>query len=85
MPTCYLLQRAASRVSDTEHDSIEVSCSAQPGGTSAVSGAHRPRSYGAGALLQRRDEFDALRDHADCRSDQCDDVKNVTNIGSNSP
>jgi hypothetical protein len=87
MPTCYLLQRAASRASDTEHEGIRVSCDEQAGGAPAMSGLHSPRARGAG-LLQRRDDFDVRRDRAgqdraDCRSDQCDNLKKLTNIGLN--
>ena len=82
MPTCYLLQRAASRMSDTEHDGIKVSCDEQAAGPSAGAG-RPPRSRGAAALLQRRDDVQGFRERADCRSDQCDNVKNLTNIGLN--
>ncbi|MBV8652046.1 MAG: hypothetical protein JO255_11310 [Alphaproteobacteria bacterium] len=82
MPTCYLLQRAASRMSDSEHDGVKVSCDEQVGGNSA-SAVRPPRSRSAAAQLQRRDDIGGLRERADCRSDQCDNLKNVTNIGLN--
>jgi hypothetical protein len=82
MPTCYLLQRAASRMSDGEHDGVKVSCDEQAAGASAGAG-RPPRSHSAAALLQRRDDVGGYRATADCRSDQCDNTKNLTNIGLN--
>jgi hypothetical protein len=83
MPNCYLLQRAASRVSDNEHEGIRVSCDEQAGGALPAGGWRQPRSRNAAALLQRRDDFDAHRERADCRPEQCDGLKKLTNIGLN--
>ena len=48
MPTCQLLQRAASRMSYTEHDGVQVSCDEQASGT--WSGTNHPsRARGTAA------------------------------------
>jgi hypothetical protein len=75
MSTCYRLQRAVSRGSNTERDGIKVSCDGQTDVASTRGSWGRPHSQRVGLTLDRQDEANARRDLVDCRPDQCDNAK----------
>lgn len=75
MSTCYRLQRAVSRESNTEHDGIKVSCDGQTDVASSRGGWGRPHSQRVALPLDRRDDANAFRDLVDCRPEQCASAK----------